>query len=563
MKNLPYLEVIIKLWKINKVYVILLLIGKLKDVPFPMLSALYTKYLIDSLVSNKSLLKVFYLLSLFLVFEFLLHLFDSWFNIKYESKKKEIISKTLISEFFEQNINIQLKHFESTEFCNKNALAVNELIPTYFNIFSCFVDALVNLLTMLSLITVIFIVDKVIIISSILVLTLYFIINNKSNKIKIAHTKQIIPIERFKRYLANLLTTYENIKNIRVHYAEKFFINKWMENIDKSISVINRFSNKLMVYSNLSYSIFSLFQYSITMYTAYIVWIGKISIGSFSGITQSIFSFMNQLRRLSETLVLLNNHSNLYRIIKELNLYVDDNSNIKKQKVLDKTKMHSIEFKNLDFSYGKNSDQKILNDISFKINPGEKIAIIGDNASGKSTLVNLLLRLYEPPDNTIFIDGVDVKKFSLQSIRENFSVIQQNSNNYALTVAENITFSTDLNLDESKINDSLKLSCLYEKICLQDKGIFSTLTKSFLNDGLSLSGGESQKLNISRFFNKNSPILILDEYERWLDRTSSEIILKNIIDFSKNKTLIIISHNEKFLSLMDKVVILKNGSIES
>ncbi|MDR1418400.1 MAG: hypothetical protein LBI80_04515 [Endomicrobium sp.] len=92
MKNLPFAEVITKLWKINKSYVILFLVGKLKDVPFPMLGA-FTH--IDSLVSNKSLLKVFYLLLLFLVLELTFYFFDSWFNIKYEPKKKEIISKTL------------------------------------------------------------------------------------------------------------------------------------------------------------------------------------------------------------------------------------------------------------------------------------------------------------------------------------------------------------------------------------------------------------------------------------------------------------------------------------
>lgn len=566
MIKLHFYEIINDLWKIKKSYVILFLFGKLKDVPRPVLNALYTKYLIDSLVSDRNgttLLRVFFLLLAFFMFEFALYFFDSWFNIKYEPKSKEIISKSLMAEFLKKNSNMSLKNFENTDFCDKNSLAVNELIPTYFNIFNCFADLLTNLLTMLSLITVIFIGENVIVISSILVVILYFLINNRSNKIKIKQTKQIVPIQRFKRYILYLLTTYENIKNIRVYSAEGFFINKWKENTDKCISVINKFAGKLMTYSNLSYNIFSLFQYGVTMYCAYIVWIGKISIGSFSGITQSIFSFMNQLKRFSETLVVLNHHSNCYSIIKELELYSKSHQKQEGQYILDKNKNHSIEFKNLSFSYNDNPNKKVLKNISFKINANEKVAIIGDNASGKSTLISLLLRLYEPPDNTIFIDGIDIKKFSPSSIFENFSILQQNSNNYAVTVSENIALDVNSNLDILKIKNSLKLSGLYNKICFQNKGIFSKVTKSFADDGLSLSGGENQKLSISRFFYKDSPILILDEYERWLDYISNEMIFENIMNFSKNKTLIMISHNQKFLSLMDKVITLKNGSIDS
>lgn len=538
---------------------------KLKEVPIPVISALYTKYLIDNLMSNKdiSLLSVFFFILSFFIFEVVLYFFDSWFNIKYEPKCKEYISKSLLIEFLENNANMPLINYENKEFCDKNSLAVNDLVPIYFNIFNSFVDIITTLLTMLSFITVIFVGERIIVFSSILVVILYFIINYRSNKIKIEQTKQIIPIDRFKRYVLHLSTTYENIKNIRVSSAERFFLKKLNDVGDKCISIISKFSKQLMLYSNLSYNIFSLFKYGTTMYCAYIVWIGKISIGSFSGITQSIFSFMNYLRKLSDALVLFNNHLNQYSIINELESYSKVNQKQKELYILDKSKSHSIEFKNLSFSYDDNSETNVLNDISFNINSNEKVAIIGDNASGKSTLISLLLRLYEPPDNTIFIDGIDIKKYSSSSIFENFSVLQQKSDNYFVTVAENVCLDVDSDLDVSKVKKSLKLGKIYEKICSTDKGIFSEVTKNFADDGLSLSGGENQKLSISRFFYRDAPILILDEYERWLDRDSNEMIFENIMNFSKNKTLIMITHNPEYLSLMDKIITLKNGSVES
>ena len=565
MRKLPFFKIISDLWKIKKTYVLLYLFLRLKDVPIPLIHVLYTKYLIDNLLIGKciSLLKIFSFILSFFIFEIVLYLGDSWFNIKYEPKYKEYISNSILTEFLEKSGRISLKNYETKEFCDKNALAVNELIPTYFNIFYSFVDIIIALLTMLSFITVIFIGEKIILVSSILVVVFYFIVNSKSNKLKLSQLKQLLHFSRFKRYILQLSTTYENIKNMRVFSTERFCIKKLNETGEKCISIITKFSDKLILYSNISHNIFSLFKYVTTMYCAYIVWIGKITIGSFSGMTQSIFSFMNSLKKLSDTLVLFNNHLNQYNIINELESYLKVNQKQEELHILDKSKSHSIEFKNLSFSYDDNPETNVLKDISFNIHPNEKVAIIGENASGKSTLISLLLRLYEPPDNTIFIDGIDIKKYSSHSIFNNFSVLQQKSNNYAVTVAENVCLGLDSGLDVSKVEESLKLGKIYEKIHSTDKGIFSEVTKNFADDGLSLSGGENQRLSIRRFFYRDAPILILDEYERWLDRDSNEMIFKNIMNFSNNKTLIMITHNPKYLSLMDKIIRLKNGSIES
>ena len=116
--------------------------------------------------------------------------------------------------------------------------------------------------------------------------------------------------------------------------------------------------------------------------------------------------------------------------------------------------------------------------------------------------------------------------------------------------------SSHKHLEENRLNNCLKASLIYDKICKQNKGIFSSITKILDDEGIVFSGGENQRFNISKFFNKNAPILILDEYEKWLDENSNKIIFKNIMNFAKNKTLIIVTHNKNILPKMDKVILL-------
>lgn len=152
----------------------------------------------------------------------------------------------------------------------------------------------------------------------------------------------------------------------------------------------------------------------------------------------------------------------------------------------------------------------------------------------------------------------------MKSFRENFSVIMQNQANYPIKVLENIVLKNKLeDLDINKINESLKNGLIYDKVISHNKGIFALVSKMFDNDRLAFSGGENQKLNMSRFFSKDSPILVLDEYEKWIDHDSNRIILEHIMNFSKNKTLIIVTHDKNILSMMDKVIVLKNGVIQT
>ncbi|MDR0676923.1 MAG: hypothetical protein LBF97_07815, partial [Elusimicrobiota bacterium] len=236
----------IKLLKINKLYVISIIIRKVKEIPRPILSAMYTKYLIDSLSLKRPLTNIIYLILIYLASEMLLYFYDSWNSTRYEPKAREEISNILTSEFLEKISKIPLKHFENSEFLNKSTLAANELVSTYFNILNFSLDVIVSVITMFSLIGIIFVIDKIILIASLVAIILYFYINNLSSKARLSQEKEIIPFERRKRYFSNMLNSYKNIKSSRLYDSENFFINKWKINSKKVIEIINKFSKNFL-----------------------------------------------------------------------------------------------------------------------------------------------------------------------------------------------------------------------------------------------------------------------------------------------------------------------------
>jgi ATP-binding cassette subfamily B protein len=218
-----------------------------------------------------------------------------------------------------------------------------------------------------------------------------------------------------------------------------------------------------------------------------------------------------------------------------------------------KIKQAIIEIKDLSFRY--NTDM-VLKNINFTINSGEKVGIVGLSGAGKTTLVNLIMRLYDPTNGAILIDGTDIRTITQKSLHENIGFIPQDSTMFNRTIRENIKYGK-LNATDSEIKTAAKNASA-------DKFILSTPNKyeSFVGDrGIKLSGGQRQRIAIARAFLKNAPILILDEATSALDSETESVIQKSFAKLSKNKTTLVIAHRLSTLRNMDKLIVLDGGKI--
>ena len=214
----------------------------------------------------------------------------------------------------------------------------------------------------------------------------------------------------------------------------------------------------------------------------------------------------------------------------------------------------AIQFKDVSFGYGK---KHVLKNISFNVNSGEKVALVGESGEGKSTLVNLLMRLYDPNSGQINIDGQDISKVTQQSLRSNLGVVFQELALFSGTLFENIAYSNIKSAKKDVISAS-KSANADDFISKFDKGYDTEIGER----GLKLSGGQKQRIAIARALLKNAPILILDEATSSLDSKSEVEVQKALDVLMKNRTTIIIAHRLSTIAHVDKIITIKNGKVD-
>lgn len=215
-----------------------------------------------------------------------------------------------------------------------------------------------------------------------------------------------------------------------------------------------------------------------------------------------------------------------------------------------------IEFRNLTFKY-PTGEFNVLENVSFTINAGENIGVIGKTGSGKSTIVDLILRTYNVPDNTIFIDDVDINRIPIKLLRQYCAYVPQDNFLFSDTIANNIGFAFDDKPDMSKIQKVANLADLDENVREFKDGYDTMLGER----GVTISGGQKQRASIARALLKDGSILILDDSVSAVDTKTERIILDNLKDTREGKTTILIAHRVTTIQQMDRVLFVDNGRI--
>ena len=215
----------------------------------------------------------------------------------------------------------------------------------------------------------------------------------------------------------------------------------------------------------------------------------------------------------------------------------------------------SIEFKNLTFKYPY-SDVEVLKDVSFKINAGENIGIIGKTGVGKTTIVDLILRLYNVEDNSIYIDGVDINRIPIKTIRKYSAYVPQDNFLFSDTIESNIAFAYE-SIDSDSIIRAASLADVHENIINFEKGYQTILGER----GVTISGGQKQRTSIARALIKDAPILILDDSVSAVDTKTEQVIINNLKETRKGKTTILIAHRISTIKSLDKILFIEDGKV--
>ena len=279
---------------------------------------------------------------------------------------------------------------------------------------------------------------------------------------------------------------------------------------------------------------------------------GRLTTGSFASFITSLLLLYKPIKTIGHDLT---NMQTIFVAIARVFELFDIPSRIKDNGKLElKKPPKEIEFKNVSFSYEENHN--VLNNINFKVQKGQTLAIVGNSGGGKSTIVNLLPRFYDVNSGGIYFDGVNIKDFTLTSLRDNISEVFQDSFLFDGTIRENIIIGKKDATDE-EINSVVIASHLEELINPLEDGLDSNIGEN----GVSLSGGQKQRIAIARAMIKNAPIVILDEATSALDNKSEKVVQYALDNLMKDKTVFVIAHRLSTIFNADKIIVVKDGEI--
>lgn len=299
--------------------------------------------------------------------------------------------------------------------------------------------------------------------------------------------------------------------------------------------------------------------------TLYSVW-SAIELGSANGgmtigdcivVLTSIGTISYCLNNLVQNLAEFGEHA---LFLEDVRTFLDHEITVVSgDKIADKC-LGEISVKNLSFRYD-GSDKNALSDISFIWKKGERIALVGSNGSGKSTLVKLLLRLYDPQNGEILLEGENIKELESQSYRDLFSTVFQDFKMFSMSVRENILLRPEAEGDPERVENALKESGAWERIELLENKADSILTREFDENGANLSTGEQQKVLLARVFADERPFLLLDEPSSALDPIAEYKMFENMMRATEGRSVIFISHRLSSAVLADKIILMDSGRI--
>lgn len=245
--------------------------------------------------------------------------------------------------------------------------------------------------------------------------------------------------------------------------------------------------------------------------------------------------------------------------IDELRAYLELD-NIKDEGVIPESGFSDIEivFDHVTYRYPE-AKEPVLKDVSFTMRPGEKLALVGLNGAGKSTLVKLMAGLYFPTEGAIYVNGVDTRSLNTYQFQNHTAAIFQNPFVFSYTVGENVAL--DEEMDEERVWEALRRAGLYDKIRSLSDGLKTWLGKDIMPEGISLSGGETQKLLLARALYRNPALILLDEPTAALDAIAEQEIYQSYSETLKGKTALFISHRLASTRFCDRIILLETGEI--
>ena len=468
-----------------------------------------------------------------------------------------LYNRMLFPKLIKKRMTMDYQNAENTSTCDSYQKAfqgMHHITNSYYSIMNLFVGAGSVVIYTIILSTL----------SPFMILTagapslLCFLINRHVTSWQWKNYDKWAGLDRQLGYISAASSDFGYAKDVRLYGFSAWLTNKFNQIWERRKAWHNQFDKRntvwkivLEIISGASY----LLSYGIAIY---MVSKGNIGAGDFVLYFTSIENYSSAVWSFADTI------SSLYWTRDNINYYRDyldipDKCNHKVGKPLP-TGECEIQLKNVSYTY-PNAEDPTINNISFTLHKGERLALVGLNGAGKSTLIKLMCGLYDPTEGEILLNGVDVREYNRDEYFTLFSTVFQDFDILPVSIAQNITGANDTDFDSENVDISLEKAGLSDKINSLPQGRNTLLAKSVFDEATDFSGGEMQKLALAKALYKNSPILLLDEPTAALDPISEQNMYLSYAEFSRNKASVFISHRLASTRFCDNIILIENGGI--
>ncbi len=472
----------------------------------------------------------------------------------------EKINHTLRRKIYKKSTEVDLACYETPEFYDKYVKAMDETQDRVWKVMQTLDNLIWNIISLALTSLLIFTIDPFLIVFALIPLALGFI-RKRRNAILHDQNTARKPINRKFSYVRRTFYLGEYSKEMRMGG----FFSHQLEMLNEVRRNYNELTMKYGPRIAILDCILNFGMEGITVLgaTVYAVWRtigpgqGSMTMGDCLVVLNSIGTISHTLSQMVQYLAEFNEHA-LY--IEDVRYFLDYEPKIRESADAPEADAGEIVFKDVHFKY-EGADKESLRGINFKIREGERVAIVGRNGSGKTTLVKLLLRLYDPSEGEVVLNGKSAREYRLSSWRRLFGCVFQDFKLFSLSVKENVTLRLPRDGDGELVTEALKESGAWQKIEGLERGIESTMTREFDDEGVNLSIGEQQKVSLARIFAEKPSFVILDEPSSALDPIAEHRMFENMIRATEGRSVIFISHRLSSATLADRVYMMEDGEI--
>ncbi|SCY65668.1 ABC transporter ATP-binding protein [Butyrivibrio sp. INlla14] len=525
-------------------------------------SAFFMRFVINSLQSGDSFGRIMIFVAIVTVVACAMSFYDK-FLVGYRFPiNNVIVNKELYKLLFKKSRNVELECFENSEFYDKYTLAMEKadtrLVETVHAVFNTIFGAIAGVCAFVFM----FQVDKISVLFLIFPAIGNFVFNRMISHIDYDRNKDMNPHNRRIAYINRVMYLPEYAKEMRLTDVFSLMRRQYKEAITGLADVTKKYTKKAMVLHWL-YVMFTftfIFE-GLLIYGAFCTLVrGSMSLAQLSVITSMMVSTTWILIGFTESLTSLFKNG---LFIEYLRTFLEYKEKISEnyEGIDPGTEIKTLEFRDVSFSY---KDKKVLSHLNMEFRGGKTYALVGHNGAGKTTLIKLLLRLYDPTEGEILLNGRNIKEYDLKKYRALFATAFQDNRMFSMSVTDNVVMGE--NIPEAKkierVEEALKLSGAYDKVMSLKHGMGTTLTNEFDDEGAVLSGGESQKVVVARAFVKQCPFKVFDEPSSALDPIAEATLFDNIYETCKDNTLVFISHRLSSVQNADWVYLLSDKTVK-